>query len=68
MNAWQRLIYATTYAVATAWFDARKASLRGIEEFPTSDDDARADAFRSAIVRAGQPGDTVGNHPPPAGK
>lgn len=68
MNAWQRFVYATVYALATAWLDAQRASLRGVEEYPMADDLARASRFRDAVVRAGQPGDTVGDGPAPAGK
>lgn len=67
MNAWQKFIYATVYAFATAWFDAQKASLRGVEEYPSTDDLSRADAFRDAVVRSGQSGNPGGNDPASTG-
>ena len=68
MNAWQRLVYATVYALATAWLDAQKASLRGVEEYPMPDDLRRADNFRASVLRARQPGDPGRDDPASVGK
>lgn len=65
MNWWQQFVFAFFYALFKAYFDAEKESKRAVEESPSAIDRARADDFKSAIVRAGQSGDSAPVDPSP---